>query len=372
VKIPRQALVIVLGAIFVAIGIWLGIYFGQSDSDPSSSPSIATVTTPAGPGPAANPSTAMPDQSPVAMLSRMFARLRAGGLVPGELDAFRRAVLAAPPEQAIAAIVQFLASGQDAVTGETFALGEGGLAGAPTYRVLLLDLLGRICRKTGTIEAASVARTILQTKTSADEWAVALRNIGWITPQERTFLTEKTRELIRYAPWREQPSAGYREAFDLIVHAGDVTLIPDLSEMLKAEDESLQSSAAVALDRLAESSPLLAMTFLNENRDELAEKPFLRADYFSKADLSQPAQRLAVETYLGRPDVEVREKAKMLAVLASPGSFASETLITQPPPDEFPPQRIAGLRKSVDDWLTTNRFPALIPPLQQLQARISQ
>ena len=363
-------MVIALGAILVAAGV--GIYFGQSDSTPTS-PSSAEEA-PASPNstPAANPPPTVPDQSPSSLLSRMFGRLRAGGMTAGELDAFRRAMLAAPPEQAIAAIVQFLATGQDAVTGETFALGEGGLAGAPTYRVLLLDLLGRICRKTGTIEAASVARNLLQTKTSADEWAVALRNIGWVTPQDRAFITEKTRELIRHTPWRQQPSGGYREAFDLIVYTGDVTLIPDLAEMLRAEDSNLETSAAVALDRLAESSPLQAMNFLNQNRNELAEKPFLRADYFSKADLSQPAQRVAVETYLARPDVDVREKSKMLAVLASPGSFASETLITQPPPDEFPPQRIAGLRQSVNDWLATNRFPALVPPLRQLQGRIAK
>jgi hypothetical protein len=97
----------------------------------------------------------------------------------------------------------------------------------------------------------------------------------------------------------------------------------------------------------------------------------LRADYFSKADLSQPLQRAAMETYLARPDVAVAEKAKMLAVLASPGSFASDTLLSQPPPDEFPPNRIAALRTTVDEWLQTARFPQLYGPLLQLQRRIA-
>jgi hypothetical protein len=280
-------------------------------------------------------------------------------------------MLSAPPSEAIAAIVNFLATGQDAITGETFTIGEGGLSGAPTFRVLLLDLLGRLCRETGTSEAASVARSLMENKTSADEWAVALRNVGWSSPNETDYLARKARELIQHGPWREQPSAGYREAFDVIVFARDVGFIPNLAALLQEEDESLQTSAAVALDRLAETAPLQAMNFLNENRDQLADKPFLRADYFSKADLSQAAQRQAVENYLSRPDVGIPEKAKMLAVLASPGSFASESLLTQPPPDEFPPQRITGLRQTVNDWISTNRFPALAPPLRQLQARIA-
>lgn len=306
------------------------------------------------------------------MLAEVFRKLRAGELRTGELDALRRAVLDAPRRDAIAAILKFLKTGQDALTGEAFTVGSHGeLAAAPTFRVMLLDLLGRLCRETKSGEALAYSRALLQNKTSADEWAIALRNVGWGAPGDTQYLAGKAAELLRHEPWRRQPTAGYFEAFDVIVYARAVNLIPDLSAMLQEEDNSLQTSAAVALDRMAEMAPLEAMSFLNTNRAELSHKPFLRADYFGKADLSQPAQRAAVETYLARPDVQIGEKAKMLAVLASPGSFASDNLLTQPPPDEFPPERIAALQRTVDEWLRAQRFPELTTAIVQLQRRIA-
>jgi hypothetical protein len=312
------------------------------------------------------------DASPAGVLARFFSRLREGDLKPGDLDALRRAIMEGPRGEAIVAVVQFLNSGQDATTGEAFIVGDKGeLTGAPTFRVLLLDLLGRLCRESKNPEALTLSRKLLENKTSADEWAIALRNVGWGSPADTEYLAAKARELLNYQPWRQQPTAGFREAFDVIVFARAVPLIPDLSQILTEEDPSLQTSAAVALDRLAELAPLDAMNFLNQNRGELAQKPFLRADYFSKADFSQPSQRVAVETYLSRPDVELAEKAKMLAVLASPGSFTSDTLLTSPPPDEFPPQRTQALRETVTEWLRSARFPQLYGALEQLQRRLA-
>jgi hypothetical protein len=313
------------------------------------------------------------DISPAAQLTRLLEKLRAGTLSPGEIDAFRRSLLAAAPAQAIAAIVKFLATGQDALTSEQFLVGKAGeLGGAPTLRVLLLDLLGRICKTTNGKEADAASRALLEKKTSADEWAVALRNVAWAAPNERAFLSAKSREMLGYQPWRQQPSSGFFEALDVIVFTGDATFVTDLAEFVRGEDKELQRGAGMALDRLAEMAPLDVMNFLNTNRSELADKPFLRADYFSKADLSRPAQRAAIETYLSRADVAAREKTKLLAVLASPGSFAADTLVTDPPPAEDPPQRSAALQQAVGDWLKANRFPELNPSLQQLQVRLAQ
>ena len=319
---------------------------------------------------------AEPSPEPVgasSLLDRMLQRLKGGDSQPGDLERFRRTMLGLPPSEVMAAILKFLASGQDALTGEAFAVTEGGsLKGAPTLRILLLDLLGQLSRRTNSPEGLAASRAILSQKTTADEWAIALRNVGWSELNERAYLTNKVREMIEHAPWKERPSAGFREAFDVIVFVRDPAFIPDLAEMLRGEDAELQSTAAVTLDRLSESAPLEAMTFLNQNPGELGDKPFLRADYFSKADLSQPAQRAAVETYLARPDVTIPEKTKFLGVLASPGSFASDTLLTQPPPDEFPPERIAGLRQTLGDWVQSGRFPELTASLLLLQNRLAR
>lgn len=372
-KNPRPLVVATLVILLVAVGVWLGVRMKDRAPFARQTSSATKAETSAIDAVKTAPNATSPDLSPSAQLARILDKLRAGTLAPGELDAFRRALLAADPAQAAAAIVKFLATGQDALTGESFALGKGGeLGGAPTIRVLLLDILGRICKTTKGGEAAEVSRALLEKKTSADEWAVALRNVAWASPGDRSFLAAKSREMLRYQPWRQQPSGGFLEAFDVIVFSRDATFVTDLAEFVRGEDKTLQRSAGMALDRLAEMAPLDVMNFLNTNRAELADKPFLRADYFSKADLSQPAQRAAVEAYLSRPDVAAREKGKFLAVLASPGSFAADTLLTDPPPADDPPQRSAGLQQAVGDWLKTNRFPELNLSLQQLQERLAQ
>ena len=311
--------------------------------------------------------------SPADLLSQIFDRLRDGSLQPGDLAAMRRILLAADPHEAMAAILGFLATGRDARTGESFAMQKGGgLAGAPTFRVMLLDLLGRIARDAGSDDALAFSRALLTRKTSADEWAIALRNVAWAAPEDRAFLAEKMHEMFAYQPWRQQPGAGFLEAFDLIVFTRDVTFAADLAAMTTGEDDATRRAAAAAMDRLAEMAPLDVMNYLNGHPAEFAERPFLRADYFSKADLSQPPQRQAVEAYLARGDVAVAEKDKLLSVLASPGSFVGDTLVTDPPPADDPPQRAAALRAAVNDWLNGNRFPDLRGPLAQLQQRLAE
>ncbi len=366
-KNSRLLPIIAFAVLIAAIGLWLagpgirGGLFLQKNGVPANTPPSSSTE-----APASKPASLM-------LLTRLYDKLRSEGITPADLAAFRRAVLSLPPDAAIEAIIAFLATGKDALTTEQFEIGERGeLTGAPTLRILLLDLLGRLCRENRRTEAASIARTLLDAKTSADEWAIALRNIAWITPGERTYLAEKTREMLTHQPWRQQPSAGFREAFDLIVFTRSVTFIPDLAEMIRGEDTSLQRSAGVALDRMAERSPLEVMTFLNTNSGELADRPFLRADYFSKADLSQPAQRIAVEAYLSRPDVGQPEKEKLIAALASPGTFAADTLVTEPPPAELPASYFNGLRQSVDDWISTSRFPSLTPSLLKLRAQLAE
>jgi hypothetical protein len=239
-------------------------------------------------------------------------------------------------------------------------------------RVLLLDLLGRICKTTGGPEAAATARALMERKTSADEWAVAMRNVGWATPDDRTYLAAKMREMLRYENWRRQPSGGFLESFDVVVFLRDVTFAPELRDLVQGEDKALQRAAAIAMDRLSEMSPLDVMNWLNANPNEFSAKPMLRADYFTKADFSQILQKQAVETYLSRSDVQDAEKAKLLNGIAAPGSFAGENLLSAQPPADDPPEKIAALQNTVREWIQTNRFPLLMPSLLKLQAQLAE
>ncbi len=359
-------------AALVAALIIVGLWFSPVHRSPSRLPLRGTSAS----NSAEPKSPTLPqeiDTSPAGMIAQLFERLRAGTFTPADLAALRAALLAADPDAAIAAITAFLATGQDANTGERFGLGEGGtLSGAPTMRVLLLDLLGRICKKSGSPAAAALARSLMERKTSADEWAIALRNVGWSTPGETTYMAGKMREMLRYEAWRRQPSGGFLETFDVIVFLRDASFTADLQQMVTGEDKALQRAAAIAMDRLAEMNPLDVMNYLNTNPAEFSAKPMLRADYFAKADFSQLAQRQAVETYLSRLDVQNGEKNKLINGIAAPGSFAAENLLTTPPPEEDPPQKIEALRKTVGDWIKDSRYPVLLPSLLQLQARLAE
>ena len=315
---------------------------------------------------------AMP--SPSARLLRMIeAALTAlqNGPNASALEELRRALLGAEPGASIAAILDFLNAGGDAATGEEFTIGEGGkLSGAPTMRVLLLDLLGQLSRAERNDSAAKFSRSLLGSKTSADEWAMALRNIAWSEPAAKPYLAGKMREMLTHEPWRARPTAGMLEAFDVVVFTKDPTLVPDLAEVQRNGPRELQYAAAIALDRLAEQGPLEVMTYLNTHPTELADRPLLRADYYAKADLSQIAQRAALEVYLGRPDVTAAEKDKLLKGLATPATFVSENLLTEPPPADDGAARQDALAKATTDWLAANRFPDLRLPLEKLQRRL--
>ena len=321
----------------------------------------------------ATPAAAMPnDRSALRdWIDRVLAALELGPN-PAAAEQLKAALLAAEPRLAINAIVEFLGEGRDVATGGEFALGGGGaLADAPTLRVMLLDVLGQIARRTRSPAAARVSRTVLETRDSADEWALALRNVAWHEPAAKPYLASKVREMLAHGPWRARPSAGMLEAFDVAVYTRDASLVPELAEAQRSGGRELQYAAAVALDRLAEQGPLEVMTYLNTHPTELADRPLLRADYYAKADLSQIAQRAAVEIYLGRPDVALEEKSKLLKGLATPATFVAETLLTEaPPPDDGGP-RLDALARATGEWLAGDRFPDLRAPLTQLRQRLA-
>lgn len=308
-------------------------------------------------------------------IDRLIARLQSGQASDADVEALRQELLNADPQQATAAIRAFLDSGRDIETRQEFMIGEGGvLAGAPTMRTLLLDVLGQISRKTRSSAAAEVSRSILEKKDSPDEWAVAMRNVGWHDPKSKPYLAGKFREMLTHEPWTTQPSAGFLESFDVAVFSGDPALVPDLSNILSGENEELRRAAAVALDRLSAMAPLQVMSHLNANPTELADRPFLRADYYAKTDLSNPAQRQALETYLARNDVSLPEKTKLLKALATPASFVSDNLLTSTPsaPVDDSPFRTQQLSQTLDQWLQQNRFPELQGEMGQLRQRVGK
>lgn len=284
------------------------------------------------------------------------------------LDKLEEDLWSAPNAESILAIRQFLQKGSDATTGEGFKLGEKGiLEESPTLRVFLLDQLGSLGLASGDRAPAQVAREMLSSKTSADEWAVSLRNVTWFEPENRTFVGEKVREMLDYQPWIDSPSPGFLESFDGIVFAKDVSAVPKLANFSKLDESPLQQATFVAMDRLSEASTLEVMNYLNANPTLFSERPMMRSDYFTAADLSNPAQLKAVEDYLSRPDVTQEAKAKLLGGLTMPGTFVSDNLFTDPPKPPTPEQdaaRAATLQRVGSQWLQSGKFPNLNTELQ--------
>ena len=315
------------------------------------------------------PAPSSPDQPLLDRIGGLLAKLRRNGAVAQDFALLRRALFEKPSD-GIAAILRFLATQEDAATGQGFAVGEGGvLEGAPTLRVFLLDLLGQLSGQTGGGAGAVAAREILKKKDSPDEWAIALRNVAWDEPKSLPFLAEKMHEMLRYEPWMATPTSGMLEAFDVAVFSRDPTFIPTLFALARGDNRPLQRAATVALDRLAETSPLAVMQYLNSHPDTIADLPFVRADYFAKADLGDLAQRGAVEKSLDRADVGLPEKTKFLHAIASPGSFVSDSLLSTALPPDDGTVRYAGLATAAAEWTRTNRFPALREHVQWLLQR---
>jgi hypothetical protein len=287
------------------------------------------------------------------------------------LEALRAAFAHAEPKVAIAAIRQFLKSGQDASTGLRFKVGEGGLlTEAPSLRTFLMDQLGTLSQEAQTADAAEVAKETLSSMTSADEWALAMRNLAWSDPDgSKPYLAEKVREMINYAPWQQNPTGGYLEAFDVAAYAGDGSLAGDLAP-LASTNSPVQRAALVALQRLSSLAPEQMAGYLNANPTVLSGLPMLRADYMGSLNLSDPAQEQEAETYLNRSDVTEAEKEKFLGRLATPAGFVSDTLLT---PSDTTSTSIfahqAMVNQAATSWLASGAFPALTAPLQALVQR---
>lgn len=341
-----------------AVGPPIEVTSAQTSSSATSSPISSPATVPTSPL--------------LARIEALFSKLMAGDSAAAELAQLKRDLLAADPREAIAAIADFLNSGRDVRTGQGFSIGAGGqLDQAPTLRVLLLDLLGALARETRTADAAAISRTILENKKSADEWAIALRNVAWHEPTATAFLSGKLREMLVHEPWLQSPSAGMLEAFDVAVFTRSPEMIPPLAETLRSNRVPLQRAAAIALDRLAERAPLEVMNYLNANPGTMADRPFVRADYFAKADVAQPAQRRALEIYLSRADVALAEKTKLLEAMAMPASFVSESLLTAALAEPDETARRDAITAATSDWLAKSRFPELIPQITELRRRIT-
>ena len=356
-------------SVLLALLVW-------SHSHPPAIP-LAALATATHPAPPLAPAIMPPPPAVVDPLQNACAALLAakgGALSRQQLAELSRWLASLPPKEAAAAIRRFLDSKADAATGLGFKVGKDGkLVSAPTFRTFLLDQLARL-DPTG---AADEARQILADSTSADEWAVALRNLaqGDASAAGQALLAQKTAELLGNAAWQQNPSAGYLEAFDAAVYLGDRQLVPTLTSLVRQPDNPAVAHAAfLAMDRMVINQPATMLAALAADPGLMQGNENTRADFFARADMRDPAQKNIVESYLLNPQISAAEIADFTGIFPNANYMISQNLLTPAPTPSRADLtgRDAASLQAIQAWLGDPRFAHLQPHLQPALVRLQQ
>jgi len=219
-----------------------------------------------------------------------------------------------------------LASGKDFATQLDLTLDSAkNLAGWPSWRVFLLDLLFL----TDPEAAAALSRDLLGTSSSPDEWAVCLRNVARAGKDE-ALLQTKSAELLRRKEWQKKPSAGYLEAFDVIVHTRNTALAPELLANCDArEEKAVRHASFLTLDRLIMAEPAKVLPELARDASKHPQSGLMLSNMIARADVRDNAQRQAVETYLLDPKRTAEELRGFASVFPNANIAVSQNLLTQ-------------------------------------------
>ncbi len=290
------------------------------------------------------------------------------------LQDLKMSLAALPKAEALEQIRGFLASGRDHSTQLSFEIGkDGSLTEWPTFRTFLLDALLEI----DPAAAAAIGREILASPTTADEWALALRNVARGEPGAGTagFLRSKTEELITRPEWQAEPSIGYLNAFDVLVHIEATASTPLLSDLIQRKDrKDLAHAGFLTLDRLVQRQPADVLTRLASDLPLQQSRPEMVAQQFARADLRDPVQRDLVKTWLldtTRTPVELRSFA---GVFPNNNRFISNNLLTQE--SSYSGADIAAhdreVLQTISTWVEDPAFLSIRETLDQMISRLDE
>ncbi len=298
------------------------------------------------------------------------------GVTAARLTGLREAFAAVPVEAATEVILAYLASGQDAPTGLAFAVGpDGRLHSAPSLRVFLIDELGFLDPE----EAARLARKDLYRMKSADEHALHLRNSVWSTryPVDRDlmFVRERALAMIHHEPWREAPSGGFAEAYDVLVYTGATEATLRLAEDTdRTQPVNLRQPSYLALDRLVWIEPVVTLPLLLNSEATMQGQPFTRAGYFARAHLGHSVQHQIVENYLLHEGIDEGEHRYFFELFPNNNFHRSQNLLTE---NTFPEhaelvERVEAALRAVEEWLEDERFAHWKQDLSEARERLEE
>jgi hypothetical protein len=309
------AVLTLLATGLLAVWAWKATTRDHPPGPPSEPPS---------PAPKVTPSRASADA--ISPMMDFLGGKPAAADVRSEFQKLKQSLAAMPKDEAITLIHNFLAKGSDRTTGLSFEIsGDGSLTEWPTFRTFLLDAMLAI----DPTAAAAISREILAKPTSADEWALALRNVGR-AENDAAFLRAKTEELINNPAWQANPSIGYLNAFDVLVHTDSTASTPLLSSLIQLKDRrDLAHAGFLTLDRLVQRQPVDELTRLTADTALQESRPEMVSQQFARADLRDPAQQALVKAWLLDPARKPNELRAFAGVYPNNNRFVSNNLLTR-------------------------------------------
>ncbi len=271
-------------------------------------------------------------------------------------------------------ILSELESGTDRLTGNDLELGsDQNLTAWPSYRVFLLDLLFQV----DPMLAAAKSRQLVETSQSPDEWAVALRNVAKADREglETGWLREQATGLLRNDSWMKNPSAGYLNAFDVIVHTRYTALTPELMTLADdTERKAVRHAAFLVLDRLVQVSPDEMLPVLARKADRYARSGPMLSNLMARADVREEVQRSALESYLLDARRTEEELTSFAQVFPNANFHISNNLLTQTEGIDGVSlaERDRDTLEVVRGWLADERFARIHPALRVAEARLGR
>lgn len=373
---PKLHLRILAAGVLISVALWFSVFrkHGRSQNQTSSvqtnAQQAATVST--APSPLNTTATNSSQQIAAAIESLKTNSNRVGAAK--DLEELRKRLNALGAQAASLTVQQWLDSGEDALTHLGFKLAaDGSLKEAPTLRTFLLDYLIQIDPEA----AVTYAKKILSSQNSPDEWAVALRAYARVqaTPEAQAFLQQKIREMLGNQDWRNHPSVGFLEAFDVIVYSRDQELTPGLAGFVRQPDNrALAHAAYLTLDRLVQAAPTDVLGQLQTQPELMEGHEATRADFFARADVRDSQQKTILENYLLDPHRSAVELQQFAGIYPNANYAVSYNLLTRtasPSGAELAARDRESL-KVVQQWLGDPRFAKLAPQLQTIKSRLEQ
>lgn len=288
------------------------------------------------------------------------------------LAELKRILQSMPASGATAWIVARLNTGEDTATGLGFVIGsDHNLSEWPTLRVFLLDVILGI----DPAAAADLGRRVLQIPTTADEWALAMRNLGSGSPgaADIALLKAKSAEMLRNGAWSKEASAGYLESFDVIVHTRNVELAPELISRAKdTANRGVRHAAFLTLDRLTLADPGAMMEELIPSAIAQPETALMVSNMVARTDVSDPAQRRLVENYLLDERRTAAEMQAFTGVFPNANQMVSHNLLTETLTVDGSARAVQDRAALgvVEEWVSDARFARLHEQLRSTRERL--